>query len=198
MLLRVISFRKKDKKFQNYYASPNIMVVDPGYSNWLFTFIFFLSSMMLLFISSCDTKINSGVKKDFDTGIETTYQNMEPGNVLLVMNNETLKHTDIPLGESFILVNDNITGMKVKDEKVSAGCSLKITDEKGNVLMNEKDLFMGEDVFPKEEATQLKCTINTGKPMEWEEKYNIEVIFWDKYGDGKIVNQFTIRSIDIP
>ena len=88
--------------------------------------------------------------------------------------------------------------MQVKDGKVSVGCSLRISDENGKVLFQDKDLFAGNDVFEKEEATRLKCTINTGKPMEWEKNYNIQVIFWDKYGDGKIVNECTIRSIDIP
>ena len=38
----------------------------------------------------------------------------------------------------------------------------------------------------------------TGKPMEWEEKYNVKTGFWDKWGDGTITNEVTIRMIDIP
>jgi hypothetical protein len=64
--------------------------------------------------------------------------------------------------------------------------------------LEEKDLFAGNDVFRKDSATRLKCSISTGKPMEWEKNYNIQVVFWDKYGSGKIVNECTIRSIDIP
>jgi hypothetical protein len=40
--------------------------------------------------------------------------------------------------------------------------------------------------------------VSTGKPMQWEEKYDVAVTFWDKFGDGKIENKVTIRSIDIP
>ena len=114
------------------------------------------------------------------------------------MNNEVLNHTDIPLGESFLLVNENVTGMEVKDGKVSAGCWLRISEENGQILSEEKDLFAGNDIFKKDEATRLKCTINTGKPMEWEKKYKVQVVFWDKYGNGKITNECTIMSIDIP
>jgi hypothetical protein len=34
--------------------------------------------------------------------------------------------------------------------------------------------------------------------MQWEEKYDVAVTFWDKNGNGKIENKVTIRSIDIP
>jgi hypothetical protein len=153
---------------------------------------------LLLFITACSGKKSAGVKKDFNTGLTSTYSNMEPGSVLLMMNNEVLNHTDIPIGESFVLINENVTGMTVKEGKVSAGCSLRISDESGRVLLEQKDLFAGADVFAKEDATRLKCTVNTGSPMEWEKKYKIQVVFWDKYGDGKIVNECTIRSIDVP
>lgn len=158
-----------------------------------------LSSLLLmLFLAACSMHKTTGVKKDLMTGLTSTYQTMEMEKAVLMMNDEILNHTDIPIGERFLLINENVTGMQVKDGKISVGCSLRISDETGKVLFQDKDLFAGNDVFAKEEATRLKCTINTGKPMEWEKNYNIQVIFWDKYGDGKIVNECTIRSIDIP
>lgn len=151
-----------------------------------------------MFLAACSSKKIAGVTKDFNTGLTAQYINMQPKSVFLVMNDEVLGHTDIPLGESFVLVNDGIDGMTEKNGSVSAGCSLRISDEKGTILLEEKDLFAGNDVFKKDSATRLKCTINTGKPMEWEKNYTIQVVFWDKYGSGKIANECTIRSIDIP
>ena len=152
-----------------------------------------------LLIVSCGSKKNvAGITKDFNTGLTAQHSNMQPKSVFLVMNNEVLSHTDIPLGESFVLVNDEIDGMVEKDGNVSAGCSLRISDEAGKILLEEKDLFAERDVFKKDSATRLKCTINTGAPMEWEKNYKIQVVFWDKYGTGKIINECTIRSIDIP
>jgi hypothetical protein len=153
--------------------------------------------LAILFVA-CGSKKVAGVTKDFNTGLTAHYFSMQPKSVFLVMNAEVLGHTDIPLGESFVLVNDDIEGMIEKNGNVSAGCSLRISDEKGTILLEEKDLFAGNDVFKKDSATRLKCTINTGKPMEWEKNYNIQVVFWDKYGTGKIINECTIRSIDIP
>jgi len=152
----------------------------------------------ILSLNACKSKVSIGVKKDFNTGLSATYKNMEPDKVFLVMNNEILHHTDIPLGESFLLVNDGIDGAIVKNGQVSIGCSLKITDNKGDILLDEKDLFEGRDLFNEAEAQMLKCTINTGAPMKWDEKYDVYVIFWDKNGAGKIENNVTIKMIDIP
>lgn len=154
---------------------------------------------LIIVLSACKGQlISKGIKKDFNTGVTSSYTNMEPEKVMLVMNDEILNHTDIPLGETFLVVNDKIKGMTVKDGKVSVGCTLNITDAQGNPILQDKDLFAGNDLFEEREARMLKCSINTGAPMKWEEKYNVAVTFWDKYGDGKIENKFSIKCIDIP
>lgn len=153
---------------------------------------------VLLLLVSCGTHNVSGVKQDFNTGLTTTYKNMEPENSMLVMNDEVLGHTDIPLGEKFQVINDRIKGLVEKNGKVSVGCSLLITDKNGKKLMEGPDLFKGNDLFNVNEITYLKCTVSTGAPMQWEEKYDVTTTFWDKYGTGTIVNKVTIRMIDIP
>jgi len=154
---------------------------------------------LVIFLASCNVPVvSAGIKKDFNTGMSSSYNGMEPEKVMLVMNNEILGHTDIPLGESFLIVNDGIKGMQAKNGKVKVGCSLSITDKKGKVLLNEKDLFAGHDEFEEKEANMLKCTVSTGEPMQWEENYDVAVTFWDKNGTGKIENKVTIKSIDMP
>ena len=44
----------------------------------------------------------------------------------------------------------------------------------------------------------MKCTVNTGKPMEFEKEYKVIVKFWDKYGTGTIENKFSVTMIDTP
>jgi len=58
-------------------------------------------------------------KKDFNTGLTTTYSGEK---VFIVMNDEVIGHTDIPLGEKFTIINDKLKGLKEKDGKVSVGC----------------------------------------------------------------------------
>lgn len=152
----------------------------------------------IILLAACSAPVRVGIKKDFNTGLSSSYNGMEPEQVLLVMNNEVLNHADIPLGESFLIVNDGIKGLQAKNGKVKVGCSLSIADQQGNLLLNEKDLFEGRDEFEEKDAKLLKCTVNTGDPMKWEEKYDITVTFWDKNGKGSVENKVTIRSIDMP
>ena len=140
----------------------------------------------------------TGVKKDSRSGLVTTYQLLEPSSIEMIMNDEVIRHGDIPLGEKFIIRNKNVKGFTVKNGKVSVGCALLITDEKGKKVLEMADLFKGKDVFKPEDMNNLKCTISTGSPMDWEKMYTVQVTYWDKYGKGRLVNKIRIRMIDIP
>jgi hypothetical protein len=155
-------------------------------------------TLIIFLLASCKTKILQGIHKDLNTGITTTYKNMEPEKTLLVMNNEVLNHTDIPLGENFMLINDGVQGLVEKEGKVAIGCRLSIADKQGQKILEEPDLFKDGGVYSKEKARSLKCTISTGNPMKWDEHYDVSVVFWDKNGSGKIENNFSVRMIDIP
>lgn len=149
-----------------------------------------------LFLVACNGVV--GIKKDLTNGITTTYNGLEPAQIFKVMNGEVVNHNFVVLGESFAIINEGVKGLKAKDGKVSVGCALLITDEAGNKLLDELDLFAGHDVLGSDTTRQLKCTINTGKPMEYEKKYLVKTTFWDKYGKGKIENSFSIDIEDIP
>ena len=146
---------------------------------------------------ACDTPL-VGVDKNLNTGMVTSYKGFKPSRSVLVMNDEELNHTDIPIGEQFVIINEGISGLTVKDGKVSVGCALTITDSAGKVLMNEADLFAGNNEYHKDSLKLLRCTVSTGEPMKWEEKYNVTVVFTDKFGKGSLENKVTIRAIDIP
>lgn len=157
-----------------------------------------MAAVVVLTFVSCNGQVSAGIKKDLTTGLTAKYSNLEPGKVMLVMNDEILRHTDIPLGERFVLVNDNVKGLKEKDGNVSVGCSLVIKDKNGNELLNEPDLLKGDAGVFSKDITYLKCTVDTGEPMQWEETYAVNVVFWDKNGTGKIENTVNIRAIDMP
>ena len=155
--------------------------------------------LLIILISACNAQLpQAGKVKDNTTGLTATYKTLKPGKVSLVMNDEILNHTDIPLGETFMLVNNGIKGLTVKDGKVSVGCALTIKDKTGKAMLQSSDLFKGSDILDKDSADYLRCVVYTGTPMKWEEKYDVTVVFWDKYGTGKIENKVTIRCIDIP
>ena len=156
--------------------------------------------IVLLFASafvSCNVP-PTGIKKDFSTGLVTKYSGLVPSKANMVMNGEELHHSDIPLGESFSIINEDIKGFIVKDGKVSVGCALRITDTTGKELLNEPDLFKERPTFQPDSARTLRCQVNTGQPMDWDQKYAVTVVFWDKFGTGKIENATEISMIDKP
>jgi hypothetical protein len=177
----------------------------PSYYLHNFCIAFLLLPCFFLF-PGCDqvstsTKVLSvsqGSITNPPTGMKAAYRNIETSDIKLVMNDEVLGHTDIPLGEKFYIINNGIKGLTQKEGMVSIGCSLLITDEKGATIMNVADLFSGNDVFKKEEVETLRCSVSTGLPMESEAHYLVKAKFWDKYGDGFIENVVKIRVIDMP
>ncbi|MCF3110925.1 hypothetical protein LL912_19220 [Niabella sp. CC-SYL272] len=132
------------------------------------------------------------------TGLVTQWKGITTAKSRVIMNKEVLGHHDIPLGASFEIINTGVKGLVAKGGKVSVGCALTISDSKGKVLMNEPDLFAGADIFDARQLDYLRCTVNTGKPMDWEQEYKVRVRFWDKFGKGVLTNTMTIRIIDLP
>ncbi len=149
------------------------------------------------FLFSC-TQNKKGSYTNLTTGMVTSYQHIAVGQTDMVMNKEVINHRDIPLGESFEIINTTVKGLVVKEDKVAISCSLFIKDVQGNVVFNENDLFNGNGNFHKDSASYLRCTINTGSPMEWDEEYTVVTVFKDKNGKGQIENKVVIRMIDIP
>lgn len=154
-----------------------------------------MMSILTLSLCSCDLQ-PTGILKQVDTGLVTDWKGVTVKEARIVMNNEVLNHHDIPLGESFEIINDGVKGFTEKDGKTSVGCALTISDTRGKVLLTEDDLFKGQDLYEKGKMNFLRCTVNTGAPMEWDEQYTVTVKFWDKYGKGVINNTLIISIRD--
>ena len=152
---------------------------------------------ILALATSCG-QVFSGTYKELNSGLTTTYRNIKPDATLMVMNDVVIRHSDIPLGEKFTIINQGVQGLAIRDGKFSAGCSLVISDANDRILLNHPDLFAGNDVWDDVPDKQLKCTIFTGSPMKWDEEYFATVTFWDKYGDGVLTNKVKVRMMDIP
>ena len=151
-----------------------------------------------ILLYSCNPT-SAGISKVLNTGMVTTYSNLKPVNTVLVMIEEKLSHTQIPVGEKFVVINGHVKGLVVKDNKISIGCSMVIADSRGKELINEADFFKNDvGMYDPKEAEYLKYTVNTGKPMEFEKEYKVIVKFWDKYGTGTIENKFSVTMIDTP
>ena len=122
---------------------------------------------LTILLYSCKGGIKPfGKRVDLATGLSTNYTGMVPAETKMIMNNEVLNHADIPLGEKFTIVNSGVEGLTVKNNQVSVGCSLLISDKSGKQILFEPDLFKTGGVFHKDSASALQCKVNTGAPME--------------------------------
>jgi len=155
-------------------------------------------ALICLLFTACEGQLHFGMMKDGGNGITTTYTNMQPTRVLRIMNGEVVSHNQVVLGDKFAVVNQDVKGMVVKEGKISVGCSLLITDKKGKKLLFEPDLFKDNEIMDKDKTKELRCIISTGKPMDWQQEYDIVVTFWDKFGKGKLENKLNVLIEDIP
>jgi hypothetical protein len=147
---------------------------------------------------SCDKIPQTGIINNVTNGVTTTYKNLKPEEVLKVMNDEVVQHDQVVLGESLEVITNKVTGFTERDGRVSVGGELKVMDHSGKVLLHIDDLFDPERTFHRDSISFLRCTVSTGAPMKYNESYDVEIRYWDKFGDGEIVNEFTMEIIDVP
>jgi len=151
----------------------------------------------IILLTACGMP-NAGVKKDLSSGLSTNYSGITIEDAAVTMDDAEIHHNKIPLGKSFTIINKNVSGLIEKEGKLSLGCALLITDESGNKILDEADLFAGKEGVPVSEGKYLTCKVNTGEPMQKEKNYNVEVKFWDKNGTGKILNKYQIKMTEAP
>lgn len=155
-------------------------------------------AVIALLLSSCEEIPSTGIIKNTSNGVTTTYTDLKPEGAVLIMNGEEINHNQIPLGEEFQLINTGVDGFKSQGNMVKFGSELIISKKDGQVLLHAEDLLSDVDGFHKDSVNFLRCYISTGSPMEYDQKYDVQVRFWDKIGDGEIVNKLEIEIIDIP
>ena len=151
----------------------------------------------IILLTACGMP-NTGVKKDLSSGLSTNYSGITVEDAAVTMDDAEIHHNKIPLGKSFTIINKNVSGLIEKEGKLSLGCALLITDESGNKILDEADLFAGKEGVPISEGKYLTCKVNTGEPMQKDKNYNVEVKFWDKNGTGKILNKYQIKMTEAP
>jgi hypothetical protein len=75
------------------------------------------------------------------------------------------------------------------------GASMIVSDENGNELLNESDLFAHyeDEGLTPQDAGVLSLSLSTGSPMEAGKTYNWTMRIWDKRGKGEITATVTVK-----
>lgn len=142
-----------------------------------------------LTIAGCSVQFNVGTKTNLGTGLKVAWNGLGVDEADLAVGDQALSSNEIDVGAKVVMRLKNVDGFVKKDGKVFPGASMLLKGPKGDVLLDEKDLFASKtDGVPPDPdgKVQLKLTINTGEPMAKGEVYTWSARVWDKNGKGEI------------
>jgi len=143
-------------------------------------FVYFL---LLLLVTSCGGGgFSKGVKKDFTTGLTSSYNGLSVDDIYLADDKgKKMINNQIILGSELIVVASGVDNYKLLNGKAYPGCTIILTDKNSNEILNIPDAFSSLSSGVKaSEAAELKATLTTGDPMQVGETYQLYVHFFDK------------------
>lgn len=150
-----------------------------------------LFALTALLLNSCEFKYNmNGL-----TGLETKASGLSYEDCYLSVNDQRLNNNEVPLGETVICVFSGVNGFVQEDNMCYVGASMIVSDENGNELLNESDLFAQyeDEGLSPQDAGVLSLSLSTGNPMEAGKTYNWKMRIWDKRGKGEITANVAVK-----
>jgi len=152
--------------------------------------LFSLVVLATISFSSC----NFQYKNDVLSGLETKASGLSYDECGLYINDKKLTTNDVPLGDDVVCAFSGVDGFVQENGMCFIGASMIVTNEKGEEMLNEPDLFADydEEGITPEDSKNLSMTLMTGSPMAAGEKYIWKMRFWDKKGKGEITASATV------
>ncbi|MBN8653726.1 MAG: hypothetical protein J0L67_20015 [Cytophagales bacterium] len=157
----------------------------------------FAFALILMIGSACSNSgkegfsvgFSKGVKADLMTGAKTSYNGFAVENVYVVdAEDNQLGDNEVPIDSKFSIVFEGIENYTLKDGKAFPGLAMEVTDEAGNFILNEADMFStNAEGFEPETASVLRGTVIIGEPMEAGKTYQCKIRVFDKNSESEIV-----------
>ena len=153
----------------------------------------FLSTfLILLFIGNAI--FSAEFKKDSNISIESNGLSVD--DAYLSSYGQRFDSDQLQFQTKVHLNLDGVKGYSVKDEKVFIGCSMQVFDKTGHAILDEADLFPGENGLDRNTAGNLFLSLIVGTPMKLGETYFWKVKIWDKVGKGQIKTELKFRVVE--
>lgn len=134
---------------------------------------------VVVLVVACN--FSAGVNKDLVTGLYYSNNGFSLSGVYFVgPDNTPLKSNKVALGTTVAIVIEGIENYQLKEEKAYPGLSLNVTDEQGNVALNNDDLFADGAGYSAADAAILRGTLTVGDPMVAGKTYHVKMVAWDK------------------
>ncbi|MDB4292352.1 hypothetical protein N9954_03035 [Maribacter sp.] len=167
----------------------HVILADPIKSNEEYTILYSLIDGKGdgSFTSKMDFKVAP------DQSIKVAKSGFDFAEVYIMNNDEGTVITDntIDFNQNIYLNFQGLTGYTVDGNTAEVGLSVKLTDDSGNVLIEEADIFKGQKVAIQNLKQGIASTIilspgSVDNPLKW------EVDIWDKNSDAKLSAQTQI------
>jgi hypothetical protein len=149
-------------------------------------------TVLALLLACMACNFSTGVKKDLNTGLSTSYKGFHVNDSYLVDEaGNKLGSNKVDLGTTVYIVAEGVSNYKEKNGRVYPGCKVVLTDAAGKEILNLPDAFATmKEGFKPEEASRLSARLSTGSPMEKGSAYLLKATFFDKENkDNFIVSE---------
>ena len=151
-----------------------------------------LSALLLLAVVvlvSC----SKGVKAEPLIGLSYSYNGFFVDGVSLYQASDKakLKNKEIKLGESLVIIVENLRGFTVENEEIYPACKISVTDPDGNVIMESEDIYDGQSY--KKEQNNFSLTVTMGNPIVAGKEYVTTANLYDKKNPENKID-ITVKS----
>lgn len=137
-------------------------------------------------LTACNFSV--GTKKDLSTGLSYSYNGFAVSEVYFVdADNLPKGSNEVDLNSEVAIVVQGIEHYTLIDGKAYPGMSLTVSDQDGNRVIGEDDLFESNIGYSPVEASVLRGTITVGEPMVSGQTYATTLRIWDKHNDKNTI-----------
>ena len=156
----------------------------------------------VILLSACEVKVNTD-KKDDSTKTINTKEKLRNGIKFdvaggLKVEQAFLTYADGPLVDEKnitsvgrpLVLNLVVDGWKSDSDSLRIGAAEKVTASEGTVVMNEADLFSGNNKVSKKDARFLTLQVVLNKLNMLVDYFLVDFKFWNKDADQSVTGQY--------
>jgi len=152
------------------------------------------ASSILLGIQSCT--LSSSDSASVKDGITTTGKDLSCHNVYISSGSTKTTRREFVYGERMEIHLDGIEGFKRTGKEVHPGMEIVILNEKGEKIMQNKDLYADFSGKITQTDLDLFATVSIARPIVEKGSYKAKIHVWDKTGKGTFDVEFPFSVIE--
>jgi hypothetical protein len=146
---------------------------------------------ILLLLTEC--QFSQSVRKDLVSGLITKGDGLSCENVYLTVGVEKTDRNTFIYGEEFVVNFDGIEGFRKDNDFAFPGMQLYVTGKSGDTVLLSKDLYNEYTNGIKLTPILLTAEVTVASPLRSNNNYTLNVIIWDKKGNGKFTTKFDFK-----